>query len=538
MTEKEFVAVDTEIIENTENKTVSEDSEKINDSAEVAEETETLNFTTAEKAYAFIIAVLAFLWIEFQIFNPAGFISTAVNITITTASIVFLKRNDYKLTAVNKIIAAILYLFSFVFSITDNGLIKFLAGVFLFGTGAYFVYSTAEGKSEIEKFLPAAMKKAVLEFPVSNMHIQPLAVKSSLGHSKSAGNIKHIFLGLLMTIPVTFIIANLLASADEGMENILNSLFSKTFSDNSFDVLLHFIVSIPCGMYLFGMIYSNCKRDNIEPLDSALCEFRINNMGNIPNMVLYTAVTPVLLLYVLFFISQAGYFISPFTGTLPEGFTYSEYARRGFFELCAVTLINLAIIIFISFLSQKHGRNKPVALKFYTLALSLSTIILIIVSISKMVMYISEYGLTRLRFYTMWFMLLCAAVFVLIIVKQFRFELKFSAWFSGIFTVMLAFLCFCSPDYLIAKYNIEMYKAGYLDDLDTSMIFDMSDDGILCAVRSGEIDVKKAYYVSVESDAELIDYLNISSLILREELGEIELTAEDEEKFCTLNNLF
>ena len=70
------------------------------------------------------------------------------------------------------------------------------------------------------------------------------------------------------------------------------------------------------------------------------------------------------------------------------------------------------------------------------------------------------------------------------------------------------------------------------------MIYDMSDDGILCAVQSGEIDVKKAYYVSVESDDELCDYLNITSLILREELGEIEITAGDEEEFSYLRGLF
>ena len=334
MTEKEFVAVDTEITENTENGTVSEDSEKIienennNDSAEIIEETETLNFSGAEKVYAFIIAVLAFLWLEFQIFNPAGFITTAVNIVIITASVIFLKRNECHFSLLNKIITAVVYAFSFVFSITDNGFIKFLAGVFLFAAGAYLIYSVGEGKSEIEKFLPAAIKKAVLEFPVSNMHIQPLAVKSTVGHSKTAGNIKHIILGLILTIPVTFIVASLLASADDSMANILQSIFNRTFSDSGLETLLHFVISIPCGMYLFGMLYSNCKRNNIEPLDSALCEFRIENMGNIPNMVLYTAVTPILLLYVLFFITQAGYFLSPFTGTLPEGFTYSEYARR------------------------------------------------------------------------------------------------------------------------------------------------------------------------------------------------------------------
>ena len=39
-------------------------------------------FTKTEKVYAFVIMLLAFLWVQFQIFNPAGFITTAVNIAI------------------------------------------------------------------------------------------------------------------------------------------------------------------------------------------------------------------------------------------------------------------------------------------------------------------------------------------------------------------------------------------------------------------------------------------------------------------------
>ena len=132
-----------------------------------------------------------------------------------------------------------------------------------------------------------------------------------------------------------------------------------------------------------------------------------------------------------------------------------------------------------------------------------------------MVMYISEYGLTRLRYYTMWFMLLCAFMFVLIIVKQFKFEMKFSAWFSGIFTVMFALLCFCSPDYVIARYNIDMYNAGYLDELDTHAILDMSDDAILYGVQQGEIDVERAYRCSLEDKDKLTDYLNIPRLDCR-----------------------
>lgn len=521
----------------TESAVINSNEEVINSviSEEIAEKR---SFSKSEKIFAFVIAVLAFLWVQFQIFNPAGFITTAVNIAIITASIVFLKKQGCRFTAINRVIAAVLYLFSCVFSITDNGFIKFLVGVFLFIAGAYLVYSAAEGKKKIEKYLPVALIKAIFEFPFLDYGAQALAAKSVVGDSKSAGNIKYILLGLLMTVPVTFIVAMLLISADKGMEEFMSSIFTNTFSEKGFELFLRFIVSIPCGLYLYGMLYTNCKRDTLNVLDAGLCEFHIGNAKVIPNMVLYTAVTPILLLYVIFFFTQGSYFLSAFSGTLPEGYSYSEYARRGFFELCGVTIINLLIITFISFLSQKSGKNKPAALKFYTLTLSFSTIILIAVAISKMVMYISEYGLTRLRFYTMWFMLLCALMFVLIIVKQFKFEMKFSAWFAGIFTVMFALLCFCSPDYIIAKYNIEMYRAGYLDELDTDEIYDMSADAILYGVRSGELDVRKAYYVSVNFDDELLEYLNIPSFILREEFGEIELTEDEEARYHRLRHFF
>ncbi|MDY4414325.1 MAG: DUF4153 domain-containing protein, partial [Ruminococcus sp.] len=45
-------------------------------------------------------------------------------------------------------------------------------------------------------------------------------------------------------------------------------------------------------------------------------------------------------------------------------------------------------------------------------------------------------------------------------------------------------LCFSRPDALIAKYNIEMYNSGRLEELDTSAIKDMSDDAVLELVKS------------------------------------------------------
>ena len=112
---------------------------------------------------------------------------------------------------------------------------------------------------------------------------------------------------------------------------------------------------------------------------------------------------------------------------------------------------------------------------------------------SKMVMYINNYGLTELRLYTSWFMVLLAIVFVLIIIKQFRFDMKFSSYFAAVFTVMLGLLCFSRPEALIARYNIEMYRSGQLEELDKDAILRMSDDGLLAAFN------EECYYLGIDA---------------------------------------
>lgn len=488
-------------------------------------------FTKLEKLYTVLILIAAFGYVEFEIFSPTGIITTAVNFLIITLAIVFLKKNDCKFNFHNTAIAGVMYIFSCVFSITDNGFIKFLNAVFLFLLGAYFVYSAGEGRKNIERYLPFAMIKALFEFPINHFGIQALAVKESIGKTRSAGNIKYIFLGLLLTVPLTAIVALLLISADEGMENIFKEINNTVFSGKIIKYFFHFIIAIPCGMYLYGMIYGNGKRKDLNVLNGQLCEEKINAAKVIPNMVLYTAILPILVLYVIFFISQANYFLSAFSGALPEGYSYAEYARRGFFELCAITIINLGVIIFISMFARNSGKSKSGMLKFYTVVLSLFTMILIAVAVSKMIMYISEYGLTRLRFYTTWFMVLCAFIFILIIVKQFRFEMNFAGCSLTIFTLMFGLLCFSCPDRAIAKYNVEMYKAGYLKDIDKSEIQIMSDDAVLYAIEEGLFDKNDSHYLDhLASQIKSENYiyrLNLSSFILYEELKDMKTSEEE-----------
>ena len=84
---------------------------------------------------------------------------------------------------------------------------------------------------------------------------------------------------------------------------------------------------------------------------------------------------------------------------------------------------------------------------------------------------------------------------------------------------MLFIKGFSRPEAVIANYNISMYQSGSLEELDTDQLLDMSDDGLLTAVKKGVISAEEAgdkkdgiYYSNPYSR------LNISSYLLEKEI--------------------
>lgn len=442
-------------------------------------------YTKTEIILSVFTFIAGFFLVRYVGFHVMGFITTATFIALITAEIVYLRKKECSFSGFNKVLAGVLYLFSTVFSITSNNYIKVLDILFIIGAGAYMVYSVGAGNKSIERFLPYAILKAIFEYPFNNFDKQFAITSDRISNSKAGSNVKYIIIGLVLTLPLTAVVAALLMSADDGMERMLNEIFDKIFREDIWNIILQLCLAIPCSMYLFGMFYSNTHSKYKKPLSEQGCTQSLFKMRFISNLIVYTAVTPICVLYVLFFISQTSYFLSAFMNDLPEGFTYADYARKGFFELFAVAVINLIVLCGMSLFSKKAGKEKPKALKFYCVTLSVFTIILIATAMSKMVMYIDNYGLTELRVYTSWFMILLAITFVMIIIKQFKFDMKFAKHFAIMFTVMFAILCFSRPEAFIAKYNIEMYNSGYLDELDMNAILHMSDDGLLVALNEG-----------------------------------------------------
>ena len=100
------------------------------------------------------------------------------------------------------------------------------------------------------------------------------------------------------------------------------------------------------------------------------------------------------LVYILFIAVQFKYF---FSGTLEDGFTYAEYARRGFFELLFVSLINLSITIASYYVYEKMLGHLKKAIRLALTVLVLSSGVLLVSAIMRMSMYEDAYGFTFTR---------------------------------------------------------------------------------------------------------------------------------------------
>ena len=157
-------------------------------------------------------------------------------------------------------------------------------------------------------------------------------------------------------------------------------------------------------------------------------------------------------------------------------------------ELLVLAIINLGIIIAINTFSKKCREEKTPALKIYTILLSLSTLILVTVSFSKLYIYIWRFGLTRLRVLSAWAMAVIGIVFLIIILKQFIGKLPVIRAIVICSVLMFAVLGFGRVDRQIARFNIEMYKAGYHKELDVwYLIYDLNDDALVYILENNEV---------------------------------------------------
>ena len=283
-----------------------------------------------------------------------------------------------------------------------------------------------------------------------------------------------VMIGLGVALVPTVIIWALL-SYDDSFNLLMDNIFDFSF-EKVFERIWDIMVAIPLGAAFFSLVYSMKAERKEKPQATP-------RAGGVPRAVLYAAVTPMLILYALFFFSQKDYYLSAFTKTLPEGLTYAEYAREGFFQLCIIACINAAVLLVFSLLARKKEGSKEILCRIYQGVLSFFTLILIATALSKMVLYIDTYGLTHKRVYASWLMAVLAFMFVVILLKQFVRRLPFVKVAIVGAILFFALITLPNTDAVIANYNVDRYLDGSLDKVDIEELDELGISSIEARIR-------------------------------------------------------
>ncbi len=169
------------------------------------------------------------------------------------------------------------------------------------------------------------------------------------------------------------------------------------------------------------------------------------------------------LLYIIFSIIQFKYL---FIGDLflPRHFNYAAYARRGFFELLVVSLLNFSVILYTLFQVNKDNKKLYIWIRNLVFLMGACTYIMIYSSFYRMHLYEQNYGYTYLRIFVYFFLFIESLLLLQTFIYIFRPEFNLTKIYIITILFFYTALNYVSIDALIAKNNIDRYfKTGNID---------------------------------------------------------------------------
>lgn len=207
--------------------------------------------------------------------------------------------------------------------------------------------------------------------------------------------------GVLIALPVLFVFCVLLQSADVAFADAMRRLWSV-------DMWWLLESALVRGL---GVAFSACVA--AAALGHALRRRRGEELGEAeatparPRLGLTEALTLILAVDALFLVFagfQVAYLFIGGASSPAEGYTYAEYARRGFFELLLVSMMTLGLVMALARWTRRESPLAQAAFRVGATLMVALTVVIVASAVKRMTLYEDAYGYTRLRLFTHVFM--------------------------------------------------------------------------------------------------------------------------------------
>jgi hypothetical protein len=167
------------------------------------------------------------------------------------------------------------------------------------------------------------------------------------------------------------------------------------------------------------------------------------------------------------------------------GLTYAEYARGGFWQLLAVTVLALGVVLLASRYAPTPTSADRMWKRSLLAALAALTLVIVASALRRMWLYQEAYGFTTLRLVVLTCELWLGVCFVLVLVAVLRLRARpVVREMAAAGVVALLALAAINPDGFVADYNVDRYATT--GQLDTSYLSTLSADAVPALARLPE----------------------------------------------------
>lgn len=266
---------------------------------------------------------------------------------------------------------------------------------------------------------------------------------------------RQIIIGLIIAVPAVIVVCVLLGNADMVFLRLFSDIADKIFF--SADPLLIIL------LVLFIFIVCCCIINGTSQLQSAINAKQSADVCATPHDRSLTAITVTVCLtciYLIFCVIQVLYLFAGGSITLPDGYTYTEYAHQGFFELLAVTIINFFIVLLCTG-QAKHS----LVLRISLVVMTACTYVMTASAAMRMLLYIDAYYLTFLRVLVLWFLFVNTLLITGAMIRILHPAFPLFGYVTAVVASCFIIFSFSRPDYYIAAYNTTYDENMCSDDI-------------------------------------------------------------------------
>ncbi|NIS81376.1 MAG: DUF4173 domain-containing protein [Anaerolineales bacterium] len=266
---------------------------------------------------------------------------------------------------------------------------------------------------------------ATIQVPVEGW-LRPWPVASSawrqvIGEREARSGVFALLRGILLAFPLVVIFLGLLVSADMIFADYVEEALRWLDIERIARFIRRLFVVILSALFFLGVLVAALRDSGKRKLIGFEKPVVSPFLGFVEAAVILASVD---LLFAAFVAVQFTYLFGGEANITAAGYTYSEYARRGFGELTFLAFLSLGLIMALGSWTKRQAPRQRAWFNGLSASLVGFMGVILFSALKRLLLYEAAYGFTRLRTYThvaiVWLGIMFAVFLILLFLDRLR----------------------------------------------------------------------------------------------------------------------